>query len=265
MTTNIKLTACSVKAKSYIYFSQRTKFFYSDSTPHDAWSLLICEGGLVDYRVLNQNGRIQAGDIVLCPPNEVLHRKALTTMAFHFAVFELSAFSDQEQVPFPYYGKFTFHNKTQFSLIVNNLKESIESVSMKYTEHLISDVLYHIIQEKNSHRQKPNHMPDPVISKAIQYIHEHVFDEVSTQSAADYVGLYQSQFTRKFQKAMGIPPSKYITKMRVQKAMTLLVETEEPLESIAYQCGYQNAFYLSRVFSKEMKMSPSSYRHMHQV
>lgn len=264
MTKNENLTAVSVVAKSYIHLSQRTAFVYSHNTPYTDWSLLICEEGLVDFRVGEHTGRAQAGDIVLCPPGEILQREAITTMAFHFAVFELHAFIQQRKVDFPYFGKFTFRNKVQFSLIVDLLKKSQELISFSYTEHVLTDIIYHIIRDRNT--PEPSNIPlDPLIAEAVKYIHTHVFDHVSTQATADHVGLYQSQFTRKFQKAMGTSPSRYIVKLRMEKVLKLLTESEESLEQIACQCGYQNEFYLSRVFSKEMGMSPSRYRHMHQV
>lgn len=263
MTTDPKITAVSVAAKSYIYLSQRTAFIYGRNTPYNDWSMLICEEGLVDYSVGTHSGRAQAGDIVLCPPGEVLQREALTTISFHFAVFEIEAFCNQDKTPFPYFGKFTLHNEIQFSLLSDSLKKSKEWISLKYTEHLITDILYQIIRERKPN--KSNKITDPLIEEAVQYIHTHVFEEVSTQSAADHVGLYQSQFTRRFQKEMGISPSRYIIGLRMKKVLRMLTETKEPLEQIAHQCGYQNEFYLSRVFSKEIGMSPSRYRHMHQV
>jgi transcriptional regulator GlxA family with amidase domain len=45
----------------------------------------------------------------------------------------------------------------------------------------------------------------------------------------------------------------------------MLLETNYPLDHIAEQCGSENGFYLSRVFSKKFEMSPSAYRSTHQM
>ncbi|MNG29018.1 HTH-type transcriptional activator Btr [compost metagenome] len=58
---------------------------------------------------------------------------------------------------------------------------------------------------------------------------------------------------------------RFATKVRLTRARLLLVETQDSLESIAEQCGYQNAFYFSRVFSQHMGMSPSGYRKNYRV
>lgn len=263
MSVETQLTSCSTKIKSYIYLSQRTAFIYRD-VPFEDWTIMICEDGLVEFRVGSHSGEARAGDIVLCPPGEVLHRKAMTTVAFQFAVFELHSFSGNTAIPFPYIGKYTFPQMPQFLWFADKLRSSREIISLSYTEHLLSDLLYQIVREKTI-RNKQTKPTDPVMTEAVRFIHQHVFDEVSTKSAADHVGMYQSQFTRKFQKEMGTSPSQYIAGLRLQKISALLVETDDSLESIAHQSGYQNAYYLSRVFSKAMKMSPSHYRNIHKV
>jgi AraC-like DNA-binding protein len=214
-------------------------------------------------------GRIRPADrgrheIGWRPPGEVLYRKALTTIAFHFTVFELHCFSENSAIPFPYYGKYTFPQISSFLTYVEKLKSSREIISLRYTEHLLNDVLYQIVREKTI-RSKQQKMTDPAMAEVVRFIHRHVFDEVSTKSAADHVGMYQSQFTRKFQKEMGTSPSQYIAALRLQKISALLVETDDTLATIAHKTGYQNAYYLSRVFSKAMKMSSSQYRNLHRV
>ena len=34
----------------------------------------------------------------------------------------------------------------------------------------------------------------------------------------------------------------------------------EPIKSIAFECGFRNEFYFSRLFKKHMKVSPQTYR-----
>lgn len=264
MSIHPRITTCTTKVSRYIHLSQRTAFVYSPDISYEEWTMLICEDGVVEFRVGDRSGEVRAGDIVLCPPGEVLQRKALTTIAFQFAIFELHAFSDGEAVSFPYYGKYSFPQLSQFLWFAERMKTSRELVSSSYTEHLLNDVLYQIVREK-SMRSSSTKTTDPAIAEAIRFIHQHVFDAVSTQDAADHVGLHQSQFTRKFQKETGTSPSRYIAGLRLQKISALLVETDDTLESIAHQSGYQNAYYLSRVFSKAMKMNPSQYRQMHRV
>ncbi|MCZ8523462.1 helix-turn-helix domain-containing protein [Paenibacillus mucilaginosus] len=51
----------------------------------------------------------------------------------------------------------------------------------------------------------------------------------------------------------------------MQRARTLLLETSLTLDEIADRCGYENGFYLSRIFSRKMRVPPSVYRKIHRV
>nr|WP_286672596.1 helix-turn-helix transcriptional regulator [Cohnella hashimotonis] len=89
--------------------------------------------------------------------------------------------------------------------------------------------------------------------------------DFSLQDIAGQCGLRASQLSTRFQAAYGMSPIRFATSVRLAKAAKLLVETDLTLDDIAERCGYQNAFYFSRVFSKQMKISPSLFRRANQV
>ena len=59
-----------------------------------------------------------------------------------------------------------------------------------------------------------------------------------------------------------IPPGRYLTKVRVEAAMRLLLHREYTLDVIASLCGFSGANYLCRVFKKETGHSPAQWRAM---
>lgn len=66
---------------------------------------------------------------------------------------------------------------------------------------------------------------------------------------------------RLFQQVNGMPPTRFVLRQRLLKAAEMLVRcNDETIKNIAYQCGFDNEFYFSRVFRKYMKISPSFYR-----
>jgi AraC family transcriptional regulator len=89
--------------------------------------------------------------------------------------------------------------------------------------------------------------------------------DFSLQELAARLGIGASQLTRRFQAAYGLSPVRYAVKIRLSKAQLLLEETNDTLEAIAESCGFQNAFYFSRVFSQHMQISPSAYRRTFRV
>ncbi|MNW10668.1 DNA-binding transcriptional regulator AraC [compost metagenome] len=51
----------------------------------------------------------------------------------------------------------------------------------------------------------------------------------------------------------------------MRHACSLLTGTTFSLDTIAEACGYETGFYLSRIFTKKMGMSPSAYRKAYRI
>ncbi len=66
--------------------------------------------------------------------------------------------------------------------------------------------------------------------------------------------------TRQFHLQTGLSPIRYLTSLRLEHAISLLLNTSMGLEAIAAECGYSNGNYLSKVFKKNMGVSPDQYR-----
>lgn len=256
-------TAVSSQLISYHFFENRDAFQLPKDI-YNYWALFICEKGDFNFQLGKDEGVAQPGDLILCPPHVMFHRKASQLFSFHFATFHLRSFRQAQQIDFPYRGKFSFHDHLSFAKTLRFLKTSFQQVSKSYTEHLLNDMLYQIIREKAdlNDRKAP---ADSTIANALRYIHARAFQKISVESVADHVGYSRAQFSKKFCLQLGVTPSQYIVELRLQQVCKLLIETDDTLEQIAEQSGFKNAFYLSRVFTQHMNMNPSLYRKSHRV
>ena len=70
----------------------------------------------------------------------------------------------------------------------------------------------------------------------------------------------ESGFRNYFREIYGVSPIKYITEIRIREAEKLLISTNDTIDNIAYKCGYNDAKYFSRVFSKYRGCPPSEFR-----
>ena len=68
---------------------------------------------------------------------------------------------------------------------------------------------------------------------------------------------------RKFKNALGITPHNHIQKIRLQKAKTLLSNTQLSVKEIAERCGFAHVEYLSVAFKREIGQTPTEYRSSH--
>jgi AraC family transcriptional regulator len=253
-----------VEIHQHSYWSPISSFVLSEDTyPH--WSIFCVEDGILGYQVMGQKGQARFGDIIFCPPYIPLKREVIEELRFHFLQF---SFKNIENSPLPV-GKVQLNDTIRLQSTYSHLQAVAFNESLhsnKWKGHLIYDLLqiYSMENQLVTIDDQPK-ITDSIISLAIQYLHEHAFAEISIRDLSSIFALSPVQFTRRFQASVGTTPIDYLTSLRLRKARTLLLETDYTIDNIAAQCGYNNGFYFSRIFSKKMQMSPSMFRRTHKI
>jgi AraC-like DNA-binding protein len=92
------------------------------------------------------------------------------------------------------------------------------------------------------------------------YIHEHYADPISRTDLAQHVALSEDYLTACFRKELGVTPITYINRFRVHQAQQLLLHTGKSVTEIARDVGFSDSGYFSRVFRREVGLSPTGYR-----
>ena len=77
--------------------------------------------------------------------------------------------------------------------------------------------------------------------------------------------LSASQFGRVFKGVFGETPHRYLQRRRVERAMTLLRQTDRPVTEIAWDVGFASLGTFSRTFSTIVGSSPTQFRARHHV
>ena len=84
--------------------------------------------------------------------------------------------------------------------------------------------------------------------------------ELNSALIADAMNLSQRQLNRKVNSVLGIDTASYIRQMRILKAQEMLLETEDPVGDIGYNCGFESSSYFSKIFRQHTGLTPSDYR-----
>lgn len=98
--------------------------------------------------------------------------------------------------------------------------------------------------------------------RAKAYIDGHYYENLGRQEIANRVSVSPGYLSRLFQLHIGLSPIEYLTKVRLQKAKSLLGETDMPIHAVSSQVGYNNPQYFARIFRKCEGMSPMEYRNL---
>lgn len=69
-----------------------------------------------------------------------------------------------------------------------------------------------------------------------------------------------AHFIRTFRATFGETPHRYLQRRRVERAMYLLVQTDQPVTEICYAIGFGSLGTFSRTFRDIVGESPSDYR-----
>ncbi|CAM4140987.1 AraC family transcriptional regulator [Paenibacillus alkaliterrae] len=263
---------------NHIFWNHKTRFQFDVDT-YELWILFAVEGGSFSYRIGDAEATAQMGDVVVCPPGLSFHRSVINALTFHYIGFslgsvpgELTKRTEEEaairlQLASSAY-KLNIRNLDRLADNMKLLKlhaETVGELRHYWQNHALNDIWHFCRHSEAAPADEENRPADPLIERAKLYIHQHGYGEMSMLKLAAELGISPVQFSRRFCKSMGMTPSDYLSHIRLEKVKTLLIETQFPLEQIALACGFSNGFYLSRVFSKIMKVSPSAYRKMNRV
>jgi len=77
---------------------------------------------------------------------------------------------------------------------------------------------------------------------------------------ADRCGIQRTRLGSIFQKLTGGAPMEYLLRLRMERAKTLLRETEIKIIDIAFECGFGSSQYFANTFKHATGMTPSEYR-----
>jgi AraC-like DNA-binding protein len=101
------------------------------------------------------------------------------------------------------------------------------------------------------------------IKQACGLLNEHTHEEIDTLKIAKELNMGYSYFRKMFTKYTGLPPKQYHLQSRIRKAQYLLISSNKSIKEIAYELGFESAFYFSRIFKEKTKISPTDYRKAH--
>ena len=100
----------------------------------------------------------------------------------------------------------------------------------------------------------------PLVAEALEAIRQNYMALYGVEELSEQLGVTKSHLVRAFKQALGVPPGKYLTSVRIEAVKTLLLSDEYNLEMIAGLTGFSGANYLCRVFKREVGVSPAAWR-----
>lgn len=139
--------------------------------------------------------------------------------------------------------------------LLNKFKNVIE----KDTPLLLFEcekIIYQIFMLHN----RNNFEQDREMIEASQILKKYVSSRIGIEEICEELGLGYESFRKTFKKQMGISPSKYIIKERINLAKTILLNEECSIKEVAIRLGYNDSFVFSKQFKDITGISPKQFK-----
>ena len=218
-----------------------------------------------ELRIDGRSLAIEPGYAGICPPGALLEFDYATTPSKHvFAHFALDG---------------TQRGETIGLRAMRNLGSDFEPLSKEFEAALgwmanqprratarLWDILWRLeeldARQMGASGETANAAPKthPGISLALRIIERQFSEPLQVGELATAVGLSHNHFLRLFQAAMGMAPSNYIRKRRIERALHLLRHSTLPIKAIAAHCQLGDLQSFNKVMKREMGAPPRALR-----
>ena len=157
---------------------------------------------------------------------------------------------------------FLFNNKSLASATNNIMRIAMDDNSQKdiMADFALKELLIRLMQtqarsmvEKNIAKNKSR------IGFVVDYIRKNLHQKLSIDSIAKLAYVSKSNFFKMFKDELGTSPNEFILQERINRAKELLA-SQNSIKETAYQTGFSDANYFTRVFKQLVGVTPKSYQ-----
>lgn len=218
--------------------------------------LAISESGVVSFNDGTGDITVNPFEGIFFEKGKFFKRTALTPFCIHFF-----RFSSNEPIFTDHHVKFSDTARIKSTLnMLNSLKDNTNlQRAFTFKSNLFLDIVNQYKME-NQTRFLNSSAKDTAIEEAMHYLKENLHIAENLTLLSQRAGMSYIHFIRRFKAYTGVSPSQYLTGLRLNRALTLLSDTNLPIKEISVLCGFENEYYFSNFFKKHRNISPSKYR-----
>ncbi|MDN7671600.1 helix-turn-helix domain-containing protein [Burkholderia oklahomensis] len=99
-----------------------------------------------------------------------------------------------------------------------------------------------------------------LIRASVQQLRDNSANRISIADTAHAAAMSERNFLRRFKQEIGVTPSEFVQRVRLEHARHMLVHTDLPVDKIARRTGLGSGDRLAKLFRQHLSMSPTEYR-----
>ena len=261
------------------YSFGRTWTYPESAIPYNMLRYII--DGSAEFVVDGETVIVRKGQVSYIPEGCWLSCKALEdTFAFYSIRFTTSVFYEganflREYYNFPlvmdvgegiepYFGDIYKWVRTDKKSKSFHVRGALDTLIASLIDILNSDEPDDVKAEINGLEKKSTVQTDPRIQTVIDYIMLNPTEEYTSDKLSGMAEVAETTFRRLFKEATGKTATEFIRQVRLTTAARLLLVSNDPVNCIAHDVGFEDANHFTRVFRQAFGMTPGRYRKMSQ-
>lgn len=182
-------------------------------------------------------GFLQTGQVLRAEPTEATFRRAVAAAASRGLDIGNAA---------------TRRAYLQTPVVSQKKREAAAGLLTTFADHLALKSNQLVVQSA--------HTESPFITKAKRFINEHYTETLSLAQVSRAVNTSQFYFCKLFRNGTGLRFTEFISRLRVEKAKTLLGNPDSRISEITFAAGFQSLSHFGRMFRRIVGQSPTEYR-----
>jgi AraC-like DNA-binding protein len=235
---------------------------------HEGYAIGTIESGAETYEYRRQSYQASAGSLVIINPGEIHTGSAATAEGWTYRM-TYPSITLMRHVAYELTGKhwdmpFFRESVVRDTELVNRFRAFHKALEAGESRLLRDELLYAsyswLIQAHADNRRNPFTIgaEHNAVETARDYIQSHYEEDISLEELSAHVGLSAFHLSRVFKSETGLPPHKYLTQIRLNRARDLLAGGLAIAE-VAYQVGFADQSHLSKWFKRVYGVSPAQY------
>ncbi len=247
-------------------FFETTQAWRHDARVNPDYELMIGARGTL-FLTFEEGKKVtlQPGEMLLIEPNRPFcgarDSESVSFYWLHFAAEDLSkkATTNLQGWQLPFYTR---------DLLLDNELVLLQQMQLikqaNYPDRRLLDAYCYTlllsISEKFKNRDQATNDKHFLIDYVKQFLRLNYQQPLTVAQIANYFGYNKAYLSNLFSKEAGLTLSQYLNGIRLEAARQQLLTTNDPIQMIAFENGFTDEKYFSRLFSRRYSLAPRTYR-----
>ncbi len=211
------------------------------------------------YTFNSENILLKTGDILFIPKHETYSVEKISKGNSRYFLIDFDGIRNNSNLTPMLFSVQTFDAEELF-YEMETIFRCVTDLNMLKCKSIFYELIYELVKISSTEYLPRNSRK--LIECAMTYFEKNMFDtEFDISMLYKLCGVSDTYFRRIFYSQYKTTPIKYITQQRLARARLILInEPNKKICEIAYEVGYQDEFYFSKLFKKAYGKSPNKYK-----